>query len=131
LITGTHLPFADDSFDVVLSNHVIEHVEDQGEHLKELRRVLREDGICYLATPNKSSPIMQGHVGNEMVLRYHQMQPLFERYGFRVFEYSTQVLTEPDRYSGPFRMGRYLPRRLAYVLRSYYPSQHFVLEPID
>jgi 2-polyprenyl-3-methyl-5-hydroxy-6-metoxy-1,4-benzoquinol methylase len=46
LVTGTHLPFDDDSFDVVLSNHVI-------EHLKELHPVLRKDGMCYLATPNK------------------------------------------------------------------------------
>jgi hypothetical protein len=64
-----------------------------------------------------------------MMLRYQQMQPLFERYGFRVFEYGTQVLTVPDRNSGPFSMGRFLLRRLAYALRSFYPSHHFVLEP--
>lgn len=48
------LPFDDDRFDVVLSNHVIEHVGDarqQARHLDELRRVLRPDGIGYLAVP--------------------------------------------------------------------------------
>lgn len=56
LVTDTKLPFDDDSFDVVLSNHVIEHVgaeTEQMEHLRELRRVLRPDGVGYLAVPNR------------------------------------------------------------------------------
>jgi len=55
-VTGTHLPFADDAFDVVLTNHVIEHVGDeqsQSAHLAELRRVLHPDGVGYLAVPNR------------------------------------------------------------------------------
>lgn len=55
-VDGTGLPFADQSLDVVLSNHVIEHVGDeqaQRAHLAELRRVLRIDGVGYLAVPNR------------------------------------------------------------------------------
>jgi SAM-dependent methyltransferase len=55
-VTDTRLPFADASFDIVLSNHVIEHVGDAPEqlaHLAELRRVLRDDGVGYLAVPNR------------------------------------------------------------------------------
>ena len=53
-VEGVELPFDDDSFDVVLSNHVIEHVGDaqqQARHLRELRRVLRPGGTGYLAVP--------------------------------------------------------------------------------
>lgn len=55
-VEDTALPFADEVFDVVLSNHVIEHVGDetaQRAHLSELRRVLRPEGIGYLAVPNR------------------------------------------------------------------------------
>jgi SAM-dependent methyltransferase len=55
-VAGTALPFDDASFDVVLSNHVIEHVgsrDDQLHHLREIHRVLDRGGVCYLAVPNK------------------------------------------------------------------------------
>ena len=55
-VRDTALPFADASFDVVLSNHVIEHVGErraQLAHLLELRRVLADDGVAYLAVPNR------------------------------------------------------------------------------
>jgi SAM-dependent methyltransferase len=56
LVESTTLPFGDDEFDVVISNHTIEHVGDhaaQLEHLTEIRRVLRPDGIGYLAAPTR------------------------------------------------------------------------------
>lgn len=55
-VHDTQLPFPDKTFDVVLTNHVIEHVGDeraQHAHLAELRRVLRPDGVGYLAVPNR------------------------------------------------------------------------------
>ena len=50
------LPFAAESFDVVISNHVIEHVGDsmaQHHHLCELRRVMKCLGVAYVAAPNR------------------------------------------------------------------------------
>lgn len=55
-VNSPRLPFEDNSFDVVISNHVIEHVGDsdaQVQHLCELRRVMRSDGCGYLAVPNR------------------------------------------------------------------------------
>jgi len=56
LVDGTDLPYPDSEFDVVLTNHVIEHVGDVGAqraHLAELHRVMRPDGVGYLAVPNR------------------------------------------------------------------------------
>lgn len=56
IVAGTTLPFANESFDVVVSNHVIEHVGNESaqvDHLKEMRRVLRPGGVAYLAVPSR------------------------------------------------------------------------------
>lgn len=55
-LVTTPLPYADASFDVVISNHVIEHTAAPDAHLQEIRRILRPDGVCYLATPNRLWP---------------------------------------------------------------------------
>lgn len=53
---GTDLPFDASSFDIVVFNHVIEHVgerDDQRRILSEIARILRPDGLLYLAVPNR------------------------------------------------------------------------------
>ena len=55
-IEDISLPFHDGDFDVVITNHVIEHVgdlNDQSHHLSEVRRVMNPNGIGYLAVPNR------------------------------------------------------------------------------
>lgn len=46
------LPFPDESFDLVWSSEVIEHLEQPQRVLAELRRVLRPGGDIILTTPN-------------------------------------------------------------------------------
>jgi SAM-dependent methyltransferase len=50
---GGALPFADDTFDLVLSDWVVEHVADVPQFLGEIRRVLRAGGSFFFRTPNK------------------------------------------------------------------------------
>lgn len=122
------LPFNDKTFDIVISNHVIEHVSDQSLHLAEIHRVLRSGGCVYLATPNRSSPIMEGHVGNPKVLRYREMAPLFERCGFRATEYGVAVAKQPDKFYGEVAWAKPLPISVLTLMRPLFPSHIFVLQ---
>ena len=50
----TSLDFPDETFDVVVSLEVIEHLGDSQRYLPEMRRVLKRDGVFILSTPNKA-----------------------------------------------------------------------------
>lgn len=91
------LPFADASFDAVLSCGVLEHVEDPGASLDELRRVLRPNGALYVyKLPNRTSYLEA--IARRTGLYYHgafehdrlydrrTAADLLQRHGFRVVE---------------------------------------------
>lgn len=46
------LPFADASFDCVITFQVIEHIEQDAQFVREIARVLRPGGLLILTTPN-------------------------------------------------------------------------------
>lgn len=54
---GKHLPFKDNTFDIVTSIEVIEHVSHPNIMLREIKRVLKPDGILHITTANKWWPI--------------------------------------------------------------------------
>lgn len=56
------LPFNANSFDIVFYHHVIEHVSDPAQSLRELARVLRPGGVIYIGTPNRHRAV--GYVGS-------------------------------------------------------------------
>jgi SAM-dependent methyltransferase len=45
------MPFGDNQFDVVLCNHVLEHVQDDMKALSEIKRVLKPGGWAILLVP--------------------------------------------------------------------------------
>jgi SAM-dependent methyltransferase len=51
-----HLPFPDDSFDLVLSHEVLEHVADDRCALEEIARVLCAGGRAVVFVPNRGYP---------------------------------------------------------------------------
>ncbi|MGQ0799359.1 MAG: class I SAM-dependent methyltransferase [Pseudomarimonas sp.] len=71
------LPFDDESFDVVLSFQVIEHVVDEGAYLREARRVLRRGGLILIITPDRQHRLLPGQKPwNRWHLREYSAQSL-------------------------------------------------------
>jgi len=53
------LPFSDDTFDLVVSDMVFEHINDYSGALSEIRRVLKKDGVCLNFFPSRYTFIEQ------------------------------------------------------------------------
>ena len=56
------LPFADGSFDLVINNQVMEHVEDLDAVLSEIHRVLKPGGALLSVFPSRDV-FREGHIG--------------------------------------------------------------------
>jgi SAM-dependent methyltransferase len=46
-----NMPFSDHQFDVIICNHVLEHVPDEKKALNEIYRVLKKGGFALLLSP--------------------------------------------------------------------------------
>lgn len=51
------MPFDDESFDIVYSNHNLEHISNRVQLMDEIWRILKPDGIFDVTVPHHSNPI--------------------------------------------------------------------------
>ena len=47
------IPLADSSIDIAVSFETIEHITDYVKFVQELKRVIKDDGLVFISTPNK------------------------------------------------------------------------------
>jgi hypothetical protein len=52
---AARLPFADCSFDLIVSNHSLEHFDDLAGALREIGRVVKPNGTLYVAVPDATT----------------------------------------------------------------------------
>lgn len=62
-IDPDNLPLADEIADYVNCQAVIEHVPDKTSFLKEIKRIIRNNGYCYLHSPNRYTILKETHTG--------------------------------------------------------------------
>lgn len=64
------IPFESNSFDVVYSSHVLEHVDDEHKSLHEMKRVLKDDGVLIIGMPTA----FMAHINNisQIIFTSHQ-----------------------------------------------------------
>lgn len=62
VIDAQDIPYVNDTFDIVIANHMLYHVPERKKALSEIKRVLRKDGILY------STTIGLGHLKELMTL---------------------------------------------------------------
>ena len=75
---GENLPYPDNSFDLILSHEVLEHVQNDAEAIKEMLRVLKVGGRITLFVPNRGYPFEthgfywreKYHFGNIPLINY-------------------------------------------------------------
>lgn len=125
---GEALPFPDESVDVVVFNHIYEHVVDADLVLAEIRRVLTPTGVLYLGMANRLVVVephyklpflswLPARAADAYMRRFGPMDAYHERFrtypglrrmarGLKVHDYTFSILAD----SGAFAAGDVVPR---------------------
>lgn len=109
---ATNTSYADEQFDIIICQEVIEHIEEQHELVKECARILQTKGTLILTTPNKYyfDRRSGGNYSNqpiENIIDKSQLFSLIEPY-FKVTHFETLVYAKGDMGSYQFLTNRYL-----------------------
>jgi SAM-dependent methyltransferase len=148
--SGERLPFADQSWDLLICAQVYEHVDDQEGLFSELWRVLSPGGVCFFSGPNRLWPVEEhyhlpllswlprtwadsymrwagkGEVYEWRPLTYWRLRRLLA--GFILIDYTIPLVRHPERYGlriPPLMRG--LPRFLIRLLRPFLPNYNWIL----
>jgi SAM-dependent methyltransferase len=111
------IPFPPDSFDLVLCNHVLEHVRDDIKAMSEIRRVLRPNGFAILQVPF-FNPVSQHTFEDNSITEKRERERVFgqddhvRKYGF---DYPVRI-----RKAGLMPMEDYFVNELSDVERTRY-----------
>lgn len=120
LAEAESLPFAAETFDLVIAADLIEHVDDLDAHLTEVARVLRSGGLYLVKTPNRPLAELYYRLAglddypfwHPSMLSPRELRQLFARHGFTVRFVAQPRLTPAQLRKVPTRMLRFLAARL-------------------
>lgn len=114
-------PVADASQDFVIANHLLEHLEDPVRGLGEFARVLKQDGVVYLALPDKRQTFDRDRAPTpvEEILEDHRSGPERSRLGHYA-DWARHVDKVPEAE---------IPARVEHILSTGYSIHFHVWRP--
>ena len=136
--SGDDMPFADGEIDVAVFNHIYEHVVDPDKVVREIHRVLADDGVGYFGLSNKYQ-IMEPHyrlpflswlpqrAADRYVRAFKKSDSFYESFlsrggmkhmlrGFHVWEYTIAAIRRPDLFNSSDQVSGKLARVPAPVI---------------
>lgn len=121
VMSSQEISFPSGSFDMIICNHIYEHVPDAAKLLDEIHRLLKFNGVCYFAAGNRLRfmephyrlPLLsvvpksiahlyirvlgRGKFYYEKHLTYWSLRKLVSK--FELIDYTVEVIRSPDRFA--------------------------------
>lgn len=151
---GLNLPFKDHSLDLIICNHVYEHVPNANQLFNEIYRTLKNDGFCYMAAGNKlvvfeshyflpflswlPKPVAhrylrltgKGRYYYENLLSYVGLRKLLK--DFNIIDYTLDIICDPKKFAAEEILDQHpmafrIPKSIVRILYCMIPTYIFIL----
>ena len=119
--------FPSGEFDIVILNHVLAHIKNKFKLLIEINRLLKNNGICYVANPNRYYPVepyykipflhylpqklflnLAKYLGKNQedvyLVSHLSIKKLAEIAKFTISDYTVNLINESGRYSSEYKI---------------------------
>lgn len=151
-VSAETLPFVSGFFDLVYASHVIEHLSDQSESIKEFYRVLKSGGGLYFDSPNRFSISYEPHVQllgvgylprflmdpyvrlirgipytDKQLLSFFELRRLMRRHPWQIDIHSYETSYNPESRSLKNRIYRKFNRFIPKLLKKYVIAESFLV----
>jgi len=142
------LPFKNNTFDLVLCMHVYEHVPDSQKLFNEIYRVLKKNGVCYLAAQNAAWPI-EPHYNlpflsylpknfadfyikiftnkkeyYEHPVHYWKLKKMLNK--FTIIEYNNKIFKNPQKYGYTKKLKKF--NKASLIIKYFSPTFIWILK---
>lgn len=77
-------PFDPASFDEIYAKHIIEHVDDPIAFVKEIRRITKPGGACFIETPHFSCYVCYSEPQHKRYCSYFMIDEILKKVPFRI-----------------------------------------------
>ena len=101
-----NIPYPDNSFDLVFASHVLEYVKNDRQALKEIKRVLKPEGLAFLPVPmlHKKTIDFEERPPTKRIIR-ETGEDYFDRYK-EVFR--EVIVYKPEAFNSRFNLTIYI-----------------------
>ena len=113
-LNSDKFPFDDKTFDVVGSFYSVEHIHDIDFFAKELRRILKDDGIAWFLTPNEG--LEQRNETDVFTNTFEEWKKIFEDRSFKVTKFSPHEMMALRGKLGKFKFYSW-PKSLQNIIK--------------
>jgi SAM-dependent methyltransferase len=115
----TYIDLPDQSIDLIICYHILEHIDNDSKAMTELHRVLKTDGTCLIQTPFKEGDIYEDptiqtdeerfkHFGQKDHVRIYSPQGLKKRLSKSGFQAEVREFIEPADNKYGFKEKEYI-----------------------
>lgn len=115
----TNIDLQDQSIDLIICYHILEHIEKDSTAISELHRILKMDGTCIIQTPFKNGEIYENpliqtpeerlrHFGQEDHVRIYSVMGLKNRLSLSGFQVEIREFIEPADNKSGFKEKEYI-----------------------